>query len=72
MQNNFWIAVKPKNGPPDAVALGVDPRKRGAVVEVLKSLQKGDIVAVKYNTDFERHLIVQFEKKEKQSYPGPG
>ena len=61
--NDFWIAVKPKNGPPDAFALGQDPRKGGPIVDLLKSLKKGDVVAVKYNTDFERHRIVQLEKK---------
>jgi hypothetical protein len=65
VKNNFWIAVKPKNGPPDAFALGFDSNKGGPLVELLKSLQKGDIIAVKYNTDFERHRIVQLEKKEK-------
>ena len=65
VQNNFWIAVKPKNGPPDAFALGSDPRKGGPIVELLKTLQKGDIVAIRYTTDFERHRIAQLEKKEK-------
>ena len=61
--NDFWIAVKPKTGPPDAFALGQDPRKGGPIVDLLKSLKKGDVVAVKYNTDFERHRIVELQKK---------
>ena len=41
VKGNFWVAVKPKNGPPDAFALGSDPSKGGRIVETLKSLQKG-------------------------------
>jgi hypothetical protein len=65
VQNNFWLAVKPTSGTPDAFALGIDPKKGGSVVDLLKSLKKGDVVAIKYVTDIERHRIVQMEKKEK-------
>src|ERR1700678_1943270 len=41
VQYNFWVAVKPTNGPPDAFALGSDPRKGGPVVDLLKTLKKG-------------------------------
>ena len=63
---NFWVAVKPKNGQPDAFALNSDPSKGGRIVETLKSLQKGEIVAIKYITDFERHRIVDIQKKGKK------
>ena len=63
VQNNFWLAVKPKNGPPDAFALNFDSNKGGPMVELLKSLKKGDIVAIKYATDFERHRILEIQKK---------
>jgi hypothetical protein len=66
VQNNFWLAVKPKNGPPDAFALNQDPAKGGPIVELLKSLQKGDVVAIKYATDFERHRILDMQKKDKK------
>jgi hypothetical protein len=66
VKNNFWLAVKPRNGPPDAFALGSDPNKGGPMVELLKTLQKGDIVAIKYTTDFERHRIVEMQKKEQK------
>ena len=66
VENNFWLAVKPKNGPPDAFALGFDSNKGGPLVDLLKSLQKGDLVAIKYTTDFERHRIAEMQKKEKK------
>jgi hypothetical protein len=63
VRGNFWVAVKPNSGPPDAFALGVDPSKGGRIVETLKSLKKGDVVAIKYTTDFERHRIADLQKK---------
>jgi hypothetical protein len=63
VQGDFWVAVKPKNGPPDAFALGSDPRKGGRIAETLKSLKKGDVVAIRYTTDFERHRIADLQKK---------
>jgi hypothetical protein len=63
VRGNFWVAVKPKNGLPDAFALGSDPAKGGRIAETLKSLQKGDVVAIKYTTDFERHRIADLQKK---------
>ena len=66
VKGNFWVAVKPKNGQPDAFALNSDPSKGGRIVETLKSLQKGDMVAIKYITDFERHRIVDLQKKGKK------
>jgi hypothetical protein len=63
VKNNFWLAVKPRNGPPDAFALAFPAEKGGPIVDLMKSLKKGDVVAVKYNTDFERHRIVEMQKK---------
>ncbi|HWE02779.1 MAG TPA: hypothetical protein VG326_10260 [Tepidisphaeraceae bacterium] len=63
VRDNFWVAVKPKNGPPDAFALGSDPNKGGPIVETLKSLQKGDVVAIRFTTDFERRRIADLQKK---------
>ena len=66
VKGNFWVAVKPKHGPPDAFALGSDPRKGGRIVETLKSLKKGDVVAIRYTTDFERHRIADIQKKREK------
>ena len=66
VKGDFWVAVKPKSGQPDAFALNSDPSKGGRIVETLKTLQKGDIVAIKYITDFERHRIMDIQKKGKK------
>jgi len=52
--NDFWVAVKPKNGPLDGYAISWPP---GPMVEKLKALQKGDWVTIKFHTDVERHRI---------------
>jgi len=52
--NDFWVAVKPKVGPPDGYAIGAGS---GPINEKLKTLQKGDIVTIKFHTDIERHRI---------------
>ena len=51
----FWIAVKPRNGPPDGYALGSWPP--GEMGTKLKALHIGDTVTIKFHTDFERHRI---------------
>jgi acetyl esterase/lipase len=51
----FWIAVKPANGPPDGYALGTWPP--GEMGVKLKALNKGDVVAIRFHTDGERHRI---------------
>jgi hypothetical protein len=58
--NNFWVSVKPKNGMIEGFALGGGGKDSA---EVLKSLNPGDLVAIKYATDFERHRIQQIEVK---------
>lgn len=61
--NNFWVAVKPKGGVPDGYALNWPPEKYKASAEILKTLKPGDLVAIKYTTDGERHRIQQIEVK---------
>jgi hypothetical protein len=65
VHDNFWVEVKPGNGPPEGFAAGA-PDKSRQVVEVLKTLQKGDTVTLRYYTDFERHRIVSIRKVEKK------
>lgn len=52
--NDFWVAVKPKNGPLDGYAISWPP---GDMVARLKALKKGDRVTIKFHTDVERHRI---------------
>jgi hypothetical protein len=52
--NDWWIAVKPPNGPPDGYAVDWPPKD----IQVRKkSLKKGDTVTIKFHTDTERHRI---------------
>ncbi|MCE9544531.1 MAG: hypothetical protein K8T25_03265 [Planctomycetia bacterium] len=52
--NDFWVAVKPKNGPLDGYAISWPP---GNTVARLKALKKGDLVTIRFHTDVERHRI---------------
>ena len=52
--NDFWVAVKPKNGPLDGYAINWPP---GSMVARLKALKKGDRVTIRFHTDVERHRI---------------
>jgi hypothetical protein len=56
----FWVIVKPKSGPPDAFAFSFPPKQ--AIKDTMKSLIKGDRVAIQYYTDFERHRIIDMRK----------
>lgn len=61
--DNFWVEVKPKVGVSDAFAPGAnynDPK----FMELLRSLQEGDVVTITYTTDFERHRIQSMKKHE--------
>jgi hypothetical protein len=52
--NDFWVAVKPKDGPLDGYAISWPP---GDMVARLKALKKGDRVTITFHTDVERHRI---------------
>ena len=52
--NDFWVAVKPKNGPLDGYAINWPP---GDMVARIKALKKGDRVTLAFHTDVERHRI---------------
>jgi hypothetical protein len=58
--NNFWIEVKPKNGLADGFAPGAQYNDK-AFMEKLNGLQPGDSVTIMFNTDFERHRIVEMQ-----------
>ena len=51
---DFGVIVKPPKGPPDGYALNFPP---AANADKLKALNPGDVVAIKFHTDIERHRI---------------
>ncbi len=53
--NAFWIAVKPKDGPMDAYACGGTAWKE--MGESLKTLHKGDTIAMRFHADGQRYRI---------------
>ena len=63
--HGWWVEVKPKDGPPDGFAVnypfGKDDARVKAAKEALigrvKALKVGDVVTIKYFTDYERHRI---------------
>jgi hypothetical protein len=57
----WWVEVKPKGGVPDGYAAKFPFDKNKAMMEKLKSLQKGDVVTIIYVTDRERHRIDQMK-----------
>jgi hypothetical protein len=54
--NDFWVEVKPKDGPSDAYAPGANFNDKDFMAK-LKGLKPGDSVTIKFYTDFERHRI---------------
>jgi hypothetical protein len=61
--DNFWVEVKPKGVVSDAYAPGANFNNK-EFMDMLKGLQKGDVVTITYNTDFERHRILSMKKHE--------
>lgn len=61
VHNNFWVELQPKHGVADAFATGANYKDPQFMAE-LKGLQPGDVVTIKYNTDFERHRILSMHK----------
>lgn len=63
--HGWWLEVKPRTGPTDGYAVnfpfGQDDAEVRAAKEALmarvKALAKGDVVTIRYFTDFERHRI---------------
>jgi len=56
--NEFWVEVKPKDGPSDAYAPNGVNYKDKEFMARLKGLKKGDSVTIRFTTDFERHRIL--------------
>lgn len=53
--HDFWVEVKPKNGVPDGYSPGGPNWK--TMQGRLQTLKKGDIVTIKFYSDFERKRI---------------
>jgi hypothetical protein len=60
--HDWWIEVKPPNGPVDGYAANFPFNKNKAMMQQLKELQKGDVVIIRYTTDGERHRIQALQK----------
>lgn len=63
--NDFWVEVKPKEGVNDAFAPGLNYKDKEFMAS-LRGLKPGDVVTIKYNTDFERHRILSMQIVEKK------
>jgi hypothetical protein len=66
VHNDFWIELKPKKGVADAFAPGANYNDK-AFMTKLKALQPGDLVTIRFTTDFERHRIVALRKNPVQA-----
>jgi hypothetical protein len=65
--NDFWVEVKPKTGLAGAYAPGPATYNNKEFMDRLKALKPGDLVTIKYSTDFERHRIETLRKNENGS-----
>ncbi len=63
--HEWWVEVKPKNGPPDGYACSYPEPLWKATMEKIKELKEGDEVVISYFSDFERHRIKEMKKIEK-------
>jgi hypothetical protein len=61
---DWWVEVKPRDGPPEGYALQFMADPKHEMATKLKSLNVGDIVTIKFTTDFERHRIESLVKRE--------
>jgi hypothetical protein len=60
--NDWYLLVKPKNGPLDGYAAMAPTAAYKPVLEKIRASQKGDTVTIRYYTDFERHRIQSIRK----------
>ncbi|HWG45799.1 MAG TPA: hypothetical protein VN688_23760 [Gemmataceae bacterium] len=57
-----WVEVKTRNGSPEGFSATFPAERWKATVEKIKELHKGDNVAIRYYTDFERSRILSIQK----------
>jgi hypothetical protein len=62
LTNDWYVVVKPKNGPPDGYAAMAPTEAYKPVLEKIRACQKGDVVTIRFYTDFERHRIQSIRK----------
>ena len=62
--DNFWVEVKPKDGPSDAFAPGATNYNNKEFMAKLRGLKKGDSATITFNTDLERHRILTLRINE--------
>jgi hypothetical protein len=65
--DQFWVEVKPKDGPADAFAPGATKHNNKEFMAKLRGLKKGDSVTITFNTDFERHRILTLRKNDDEA-----
>jgi hypothetical protein len=64
--DEFWVEVKPKEGPSDAYAPGANFNNKEFMAK-LRGLKPGDSVTIRFNTDFERHRILSLRVNDDKS-----
>jgi hypothetical protein len=69
VHNDFWIELKPRQGPPDAFAPGANYNDKAFMAQ-LRALEPGDSVTIRFTTDFERHRIQAMRKNAVRGKPG--
>jgi hypothetical protein len=67
VHNQFWIELKPKDGPADAFAPGGANYNNKEFMAKLNGLKKGDSVTITFNTDFERHRILTLRVNDEKA-----
>ncbi len=70
VHSDFWVEVKPKVGVADAFAPGANYNDK-AFMEKLRGLKPGDVVMIKFHTDFERHRIDSLTVQKKADSGAP-
>ena len=67
VHDQFWVELKPKDGPADAFAPGSTNYNNKEFMAKLRGLKKGDSVTITYNTDLERHRILTLRINEEKA-----
>lgn len=63
VQNHqWWVEVKPRNGPTEGYAVHYPFDQHLDTMETVKGLKEGDVVTIRFTTDFERHRIEAIRK----------
>ena len=60
--HDWWIEIKPKNGPPEGFAATYPKELWAATQAAIKQMQKDDVVVIDYYTDLERQRIKSIRK----------